>query len=73
MKCLFCLHKNNEVICWHWTHGWSTNEPRFLQIQLRCKKCGKYHFLDIQDPRKCNEFTYKYADKEWSDICKPVL
>ena len=72
-KKLFCKHKHNEVICWHWTHGWSSNEPAFIEVQLRCKDCGKYHFMDIQDPREYDEFTFENADKKWSDTCKPVL
>ena len=48
LKKIFCKHKDNEVICWHWTHGEGTNEIRFLEIQLRCKNCGKYHFYEYQ-------------------------
>lgn len=73
VKKLFCSHKNNEVVCWHWTHGWLDNDPSFLEIQLKCKKCGKYHFLHIRDPREYDWFTTKYADKKWSNTCKPVL
>lgn len=72
-KKLFCRHKNNEVICWHWTHGWSTYEIRFLEIQLRCKDCGKYHFAEIRDWKECYKFIEKYKDKEWSDTCQSVL
>lgn len=73
-KKLFCRHKNNnEVVCWHWTHGWNTNEIRFLEIQLRCNDCGKYHFAYIKDWNECYEFIDKFKDKEWSDTCHPVL
>ena len=70
---LFCKHRNSEIICWHWTHGVSTNEIRFLEIQMKCNDCGKYYFRYIYDWDECYKFTYKYKDKEWSDSCKPVL
>lgn len=73
LKRLFCRHKSNKVVCWHWTHGWSAHQIRFLEIQLRCRNCGKYHFIHIKDPKKYDKFVSEYADKEWSDTCKPVL
>ena len=72
-KKLFCKHKNNDVVCWHWTHGYNANEIRFLEIQLRCKDCGKYHFAEIRDWKECYKFIEKYKDKQWSDACQPVL
>ena len=73
LKKLFCLHKNNEVICWHWTHGAGTNEIRYLEIQLKCNRCGKYHFKEIRDWKECDKFIAAYKDKRWSDTCKPIL
>ena len=73
MRKLFCRHKDSEVVCWHWTHGFNTNEIRFLEIQLKCNDCGKYHFKTIKDWNKCEEFISKHKDKQWSDICKPIL
>lgn len=73
LKKLFCRHKHSEVICWHWTHGYSTYEIRFLEIQLKCKYCGKYHFAEIGDWNECYKFIDKHKDKEWSNICHPVL
>lgn len=73
LKKLFCCHKHNEVVCWHWTHGMVDFNPRFIEVQLKCNSCGKYHFLHIRDPREFDEFVSEYADKEWSDTCKPVL
>ena len=32
LKKIFCRHKNNEIVCWHWTHGQNANEIRFLEI-----------------------------------------
>jgi hypothetical protein len=72
-KRLFCRHKNNEVICWHWTHGQNGNEIRFLEIQKRCSDCGKYFLRYIKNWDECEKFTEKYPDKQWSNKCKPVL
>lgn len=73
LKQLFCKHKNSEVICWHWTHGWNDNEIRFLEIQLKCKNCGKYYFAQIKDWNECDNFISKHKDKFWSGTCQPVL
>lgn len=73
LKQLICKHKNNEVVCWHWTHGISTYEIRFLEIQMRCKDCSKYHFKYIRDWNECKKFISKHKNKQWSDECKPVL
>ena len=73
IKRLFCKHKNSKVICWHWTHGPSTFDIRFLEIQVKCNDCGKYHFKYIRDWNKCYEFAEKYKNKEWSNSCRPVL
>ena len=73
LKKLFCKHKNHEVVCWHWTHGCNTSEPRFLEIQLKCNDCGKYYFTTIKDRNKCEIFISNHKDKPWSATCKPVL
>ena len=66
-KRLFCRHKNNEVVCWHWTHGWSTSELRFIEIQLKCNNCGKYHFMDIRDPEIYEEFREQIISELTTD------
>ena len=73
VKQLFCNHIDSEVVCWHWTHGWSTYEIRFLEIQLRCNICGKYYFAEIRDWDECYKFIARHKDKRWSETCKPVL
>lgn len=77
---MFCEHKNSEVVCWHWTHGFITNKTTFtsstlgnIEVQYKCKDCGKYYFRHIENWLKCEEFATKYKDKQWSDTCKPVL
>ena len=49
---LFCRHKNSEVVCWHWSHGYNGNDIRFIEIELKCKDCGKYFFRYIKDWNK---------------------
>lgn len=71
-KKIFCRHKTSEVICWHWTHGPNGNDPRSIEMQLKCNICGKYYFRYIENPIKCIEFSKLYSDKKWSDNCKPV-
>ena len=72
LKKIFCKHKDNEVICWHWTHGEATNEIRFIEIQLRCKNCDKHHFKNIRDWNECEKFISKNKDKQWGK-CQPIL
>ena len=73
LKQLFCKHKNSEVIFWHWTHGFNGNEPAFLEVQLKCKDCGKYYYGHIKDHKLCNRFIKAHKDKEWPDACDSVL
>ena len=73
IKKLICRHKNNEVVCWNWTHGLNGNHYRFIEVQRLCKDCGKYYFRHIQDEEKCDEFADAYYDKQWSDTFKAIL
>lgn len=68
-----CKHKESDVICWHWTHGPNGNEIRFLEIQRKCKNCGKIFYRYIKNRDECEKFTKKYADKRWSIVCKPII
>lgn len=70
---MFCKYKEREVVCWHWTHGLNGNDIRFLEIQTRCKHCGKYLFVYLKDWNMCDRFIEKHKDKKWSATCKPVL
>lgn len=73
IKQLLCTHKNNNVVCWHWTHGANGNENRFIEIQLKCNKCGRYYFRYIKNYKKCLEFEKYYKEKKWSNKYKPVF
>ena len=69
---LLCRHKRSDVVCWHWTHGPNGNDILFLEIQKRCKDCGKIYFKNIENRDECDAFTAKYPEKQWSDKCKPI-
>ena len=62
-----------------WKHFWQsqTGSERSGDfgdyLQKKCKDCGKYHFSYIKDWNQCNKFIAKYPNKEWSDVCKPIL
>ena len=73
LKKLFCRHEQIEVICWYWTHGINAHATRFIEVQLKCKQCGKCFFIDIRDPKKYDEFIHKHVAKYWTDTCRPVL
>ena len=72
IKQIFCSHKNNEVVCWHWTHGYTMLGVRHIELQVRCKDCGKYRYLYIFDQNVCKDFEQRYKEKQWSDKCQPV-
>ena len=72
IKKIFCLHKDGEVVCWHYVkplHGYYTT---IIEVQLYCNKCHKYYIRYVY-PENFNEFVHKYKDKKWSDKCKPKL
>lgn len=73
LKKIFCKHRKSKIICWHWTHGPNGDEPRFIEVQLKCDICGKYYFIDIKNLSKCETFSKIYFNKEWSINCKPIL
>ena len=69
---LFCRHKVNQVVCWHYTHGSAGNEISYIEVQIKCKKCGKYGIIEIKDTECQLGFISTYDDKYWSDTCKPM-
>ena len=73
IKQLLCIHKDNDVVCWHWTHGLNGNDDLFLEVQFKCKKCGRYFFRYINDRNECFSFIELNKDKQWSNKCKPVF
>lgn len=65
IKQLCCKHKNTEVLCWHWTHGMTGNEIRFLEIQEKCLDCGKGFLKYMRDWGECEKFALSHPDKRW--------
>lgn len=63
-KKIFCEHKNNEVIYWHWVHQINNNDDMVLEIQMRCKYCGKCHFRYINSWNECRKFISEHKDKQ---------
>lgn len=63
LKQLFCKHKDNDVVCWQWTHGASNNEYGHIVAQLECKRCGRLYFAFEKDRRFCDEFASVFSDK----------
>lgn len=43
IKRLFCRHEW-AVTRWHWTHGFNENHPVFIEVEFKCKKCGKLDY-----------------------------
>lgn len=72
IKTLFCLHKNGEVVCWHYVHPNHGYYTTIIEVQLKCDNCGKYYIRYVY-PKDFEEFVGKNKDKQWSDTCKPIL
>lgn len=72
IKQLFCRHKVNQVVCWHYTHGSAGNEITHIEAQLQCCRCGKYWGALSRNPEDFEYFKENLMDKYWSDTCKPV-
>lgn len=70
IKQLFCRHRNNQVICWHYAHGSNDNEITHIEAQLQCHRCGKYWITLVRDLEDFNFFEENYMSKYWSDTCK---
>ena len=72
LKHLICKH-DYELICWHWCHGYNMCEPRQIEAQYKCKKCGKIKYLHIENIEKAEEYAINNKDKRWSSTCNPIL
>ena len=69
-KQLFCRHRNNQVICWHYTHGLHGNEFVYIEAKIKCHRCGKYRVLSIRDREDIKFFEKNHMDKYQSSETK---
>ena len=61
-KQLFCKH-SWTVVRWHYTHGPCGNDPRIIEVEMKCKKCGKVSYYDV--PRSMmKNFERIFKDKK---------
>lgn len=60
---LFCDH-HYEMTRWHWTHGMTAMEPRQIEAEMKCVKCGKIKYWHITNPRNFGLFEKRYRDKK---------
>ena len=44
VKKLFCRH-DYKILRWHWTHGAMGNDPLFMEVHVKCKRCGKEKYI----------------------------
>jgi len=44
---LWCNHVSVQLIRWHWTHGINGNDPRTVEAEYRCDKCGKLVYMHL--------------------------
>ena len=51
-KKLFCKHFY-MMTRWHWSHGPNGNDPRCIEREFRCTKCGKL-FYDCLTSDMCD-------------------
>lgn len=54
-----CQH-DMELSKWHWTHGPTGSDPRYIEAEYICSKCGKIDYLELN--RKDSE--------EWEEAMK---
>ncbi len=73
LRRLFCKHESNEVVCWHWVNSFMDDDAHFLEVQVKCNNCSKYHFQYIRGWDECCKFMSEHKDKQWSETCEPVL
>lgn len=60
-KKLLCRHNDFYMIRWHFTHGPNDNDPRFIEYEVECQKCGKRMFAFTKDPDYIEYITESYG------------
>lgn len=64
LRKIFCKH-DYEITRWHWFHGYSTMEPRRLEVEHVCKKCGKTIYTYPDRNSKEETFILSMPEKQW--------
>lgn len=41
-----CQH-DMEVSKWHWTHGPTGSEPKYIEVEYICTRCGKLAYIEL--------------------------
>ena len=60
-KRLFCEHCY-ELNCWHRYHGPNGNDPRMIEAEYVCSKCGKviYHDFPLDHGESFEKIAKEY-------------
>lgn len=64
LKRLFCRH-SYQTVRWHWFHGFSMMEPRRIEAEMKCCKCGKVIYVYPKRGSTGEEFFTCLTEKEW--------
>ena len=63
-KELFCKH-SYQIVRWHWFHGFSSMEPRRIEAELFCNKCGKTVYRYPKRGSEDEKFVASITEKQW--------
>ena len=59
-KRLFCSHEY-LLARWHWCHGPNGNDPRMIESEWRCQKCGKLYYIHPTRGSKLEAWMVRYG------------
>ena len=58
---LFCKHKNNRILRWHYVH-YPDYEPIIIEAELFCQDCGKKFYVYEKSPERYIIWEKYFAD-----------
>lgn len=61
LRKIFCNH-SYKIKRWHWFHGYNANEPRMIEVECICKKCGKIKYFVLD--RNMDNFADMFKELE---------
>lgn len=65
LRRLFCNHSGAKLMRWHWCHGPNGNDPRCIEREYQCPKCGKVFYNCITRDKYDLDMYAKYnSDKQ---------